>query len=106
MKVFEDATGNIFVSNPIAPKADPRMKTETFTRDRAQNEMIGLSAEDNTESIIKPLGSFNDRAVEDVAEEIVQFSGPCPNCQVICETNMKVTGNCYLIINVIYSINH
>lgn len=72
------------------------MKTEMFTRDQAQNEMIGLSTGDNTESIIKPLGSFNDTAVNDVAEEIVQFSGPCPNCQVICETNMKVTGNCFL----------
>jgi len=89
--VFEDATGNIFVSNPVAPLADPRMQTEMFTRDSAQDEMIGLSAEDNAESMIKPLGTFNDSSVNNINDEIVQFSGPCPNCQSICETNMKVT---------------
>lgn len=93
MQVFEDATGNIFVSNPVAPLADPRMQTEMFTRDSEQNEMIGLSSENNSESMIKPLGSFNDTAVNEINDEIVQFSGPCPNCQAICETNMKVTGN-------------
>ncbi|XP_050061958.1 zinc finger protein ZPR1 [Aphis gossypii] len=95
MMVFEDATGNIFVSNPVAPLADPRMQTEMFTRDSAQNEMIGLSAQDNAQdnaqSMIKPLGTFNDSSVNNMNDEIVQFSGPCPNCQAICETNMKVT---------------
>lgn len=62
-------------------------------RDSAQNEMIGLSTENETENMIKPLGSFNESAVTEIAEEIVQFSNPCPNCQAICETNMKVTGN-------------
>lgn len=70
------------------------MKTEVFARDSAQNEMIGLSAENNSESIIKPLGSFNNASVNNMNDEIVQFSNPCPNCQAICETNMKVTGNC------------
>jgi zinc finger protein len=79
----------------MAPLNDPRMQTEVFTRDSAQNEMIGLSAENNSESIIKPLGSFNDSSVNNMNDEIVQFSNPCPNCQAICETNMKVTGNYY-----------
>lgn len=83
----------MFVSNPVAPQADPRMQTSTFIRDNAQNEMIGLSAENNTESIIKPLGSFNDASVDNITDEVVQFSVPCPNCQKQCETNMKVTGN-------------
>lgn len=87
------------MSNPVAPQADPRMQTEMFTRDNAQNEMIGLSAENNSESIIKPLGSFNDASVNNMNDEIVQFSNPCPNCQTICETNMKVTGNCYSFFN-------
>lgn len=91
--MFEDATGNMFVSNPLAPQTDPRMVTESFTRDSSQNKMIGLSEDDNAESIIRPLGSFNDASVNNVADEIVQFSGPCPNCQLTCETNMKVTGN-------------
>jgi len=71
------------------------MKTEMFTRDSAQDEMIGLSAEQDTtnqQSIIKPLGTFNDSSVNNMNDEIVQFSDPCPNCQSICETNMKVTG--------------
>ncbi|XP_025191238.1 zinc finger protein ZPR1 isoform X2 [Melanaphis sacchari] len=91
MMVFEDATGNIFVSNPVAPLVDPRMQTEMFTRDSAQDEMIGLAAENNAESIIKPLGTFNESSVNNTCDEIVQFSNPCPNCQSICETNMKVT---------------
>lgn len=71
------------------------MKTEMFTRDSAQDKMIGLSAEQDTtdqQSIIKPLGTFNDSSVNNMNDEIVQFSDPCPNCQSICETNMKVTG--------------
>jgi len=72
------------------------MQTEMFTRDSAQDEMIGLSAQDNAQdnaqSIIKPLGTFNDSSVNNLNDEIVQFSGPCPNCQAICETNMKLTG--------------
>jgi len=68
------------------------MQTEMFTRDSAQDEIIGLTAEDNAQSIIKPLGTFNDSSVNNMNDEIVQFSGPCPNCQSICETNMKVTG--------------
>ncbi|VVC34773.1 Zinc finger, ZPR1-type [Cinara cedri] len=89
--VFEDVTGNIFVSNPYAPSADPRMKIESFNRDSTQNEMIGLATENQTENIIKPLGSFNESAVTEIADEIVQFNNPCPNCYAICETNMKVT---------------
>jgi len=74
------------------------MEIEMFTRDRIQNEMIGLSAEPDSESIIKPLGSFNDAAISNVDDEIIQFSNPCSNCQMICETNMKLTGNSYFII--------
>jgi len=77
----------------VAPQADPRMETEMFTRDNDQNKMIGLSAENNEESMIKPLGSFNDTSVKNDCDEIVQFTGPCPNCQKTCETNMKLTGN-------------
>lgn len=95
--MFEDVTGNLFISNPLAPNSDPRMETETFTRDSAQNKMIGLFAEENnTESIIKPLGSFNDSSVNDLDNEIIQFNGPCPNCQTNCETNMKLTGSLFL----------
>lgn len=88
-------TGNLFVSNPNAPQNDPRMQTVKFTRDNAQNEMIGLSPD--TESIIKPLGSFNENYL-DITNEIVQFRNPCPNinCKSMCETNMKVTGNSLL----------
>lgn len=64
-----------------------------FTRDETQNEMIGLSTENHKESIIKPLGSFNDTSVKNESDEIVQFTGPCPNCQKTCETNMKLTGS-------------
>lgn len=83
-------TGNLFLSNPNAPQIDPRMQTVKFTRDNAQNEMIGLSTD--TESLTKPLGSFNESCLE-MTNEIVQFKNPCPNCKSMCETNMKVTGN-------------
>lgn len=85
----------------MAPQTDPRMETEMFSRNNEQNEMIGLSAENNSESIIKPLGSFNDASVNNLTDEIVQFNNPCPNCQTICETNMKVTGKCLFIINIL-----
>lgn len=71
------------------------MQTTMFNRDKTQNEMIGLSVEDNSESMIKPLGSFNDSSVNNIIDEVVQFTVPCPNCQKSCETNMKVTGNYY-----------
>lgn len=75
------------------------MVTEEFTRDPAHNKMIGLSEEEiseENENTIKPLGSFNDASVNNVADEIVQFNGPCPNCEAVCETNMKVTGKFFL----------
>jgi hypothetical protein len=68
------------------------MQTVMFTRDSTQDEMIGLTVQDNAQSIIKPIGTFNDSSVNNMNDEIVQFNGPCPNCQSICETNMKVTG--------------
>jgi len=89
--IFEDATGNIFVSNPMAPQADPRMVTTMFTRNSDQNKMIGLSEENNEKSIIKPLGTFDDVSINNTTDEVVQFNNPCPNCKAICETNMKVT---------------
>lgn len=94
----------MFVSNPNAPLEDPRMKIKSFIRDSAQNEMIGLSTKNKTENIIKPLGSFNESAVTDITDEIVQFNNPCPNCQAICETNMKVTGNYYFCLLFGYKI--
>ncbi|XP_050530451.1 zinc finger protein ZPR1 [Daktulosphaira vitifoliae] len=91
LMIFEDATGNIFISNPIAPQADPRMHSNFFIRSKDQNIMIGLSTEDSQESMIKPLGSFNDASVANITDEIVQFNVPCPNCNKSCDTNMKVT---------------
>lgn len=54
--------------------------------------MIGLSTEDSQDTMIKPLGSFNDASVANLTDEVVQFNVPCPNCNKMCDTNMKVTG--------------
>ncbi|XP_050438434.1 zinc finger protein ZPR1 [Adelges cooleyi] len=102
---FEDATGNLFISNPNAPQADPRMHSIAFTRNNEQNTMIGLAAENTQDSMIKPLGSFNDEAVNNINDEVVQFNGPCPNCTQMCDTNMKVTDIPYFKQVVIMATN-
>ena len=38
-------------------------------------------------------GSMAENEEVDLRNEVVQFHNNCPNCNAICETNMKITGN-------------
>lgn len=39
--LLEDISGNSFIENPLAPAADPQLKTSYFTRSQQQNEQLG-----------------------------------------------------------------
>ena len=43
--VLDDPSGNSFVENPFAPRADPRMRVRHYVRTQEQCAMLGLNAE-------------------------------------------------------------
>ncbi|EDW58040.1 zinc finger protein ZPR1 [Drosophila virilis] len=89
--LLEDISGNSFIENPLAPASDPQLKMGHFTRTQAQNEQLGLYDQNHEEqNLLKPMaeGEWN---IENLHGEVLQFATNCPNCQVPCETNMKLT---------------
>lgn len=113
--ILEDASGNAFIENFLAPSTDPQMKTSYFTRTKEQDHMLGLfdlnevkesgegSEEKPGDAVIEPEsvkeedrnrlrmipdGSF---PLEEFDKEVLQFRTECPDCGAACETNMKVT---------------
>ncbi|XP_016996274.2 zinc finger protein ZPR1 [Drosophila takahashii] len=89
--LLEDISGNSFVENPLAPAADPQLKTSHFKRTREQNELLGLYEQNHEEQhLLKPIAE-DAWPIESLHGEVLQFPTNCPNCQAPCETNMKLT---------------
>lgn len=44
IKIVDDPSGNSFVENKLAPKADPNLTVEYYERSEDQNKQLGLSA--------------------------------------------------------------
>lgn len=99
--ILTDASGDCFIENFMAPSSDPNMRITHFDRTKEQNELLGLfvqeegeqngvkekSSQDNVLKMI-PAGSF---PLEEFNNEVMQFKTNCPDCQVTCDTNMKLT---------------
>ena len=89
------------MENPCAPRKDPGIEIVRFSRSTDQNHILGIytSHEVGIESENTKTSSTGllrkieggDFTLEDLHGEVLQFSTPCPNCGVECETNMKVT---------------
>uniref|UniRef100_A0A1B6BZW2 Zinc finger ZPR1-type domain-containing protein n=1 Tax=Clastoptera arizonana TaxID=38151 RepID=A0A1B6BZW2_9HEMI len=89
--IFEDISGNSFVSNPNAPYKDHGCENHLFVRDKDQDHVLGIytsSEISNESSTAFPTSNFT---LEDLNSEVLQFQTNCPNCTAPCNTNMKVT---------------
>lgn len=83
--VLDDPTGNSFIENPRAPEKDPKMEIKRYARTLEQSKLIGVVADDVTESSNPLLDQLSAQ------NEILQFAINCSNCTSPCFTNMKVT---------------
>ncbi|XP_059477370.1 zinc finger protein ZPR1 [Neocloeon triangulifer] len=86
--IFEDISGNCFVENPNAPATDPGTTHKYFTRTTEQDAILGIYMEETTPAM-------SDKDPSDVLlelqSEVLQFGTNCPECNVPCITNMKLT---------------
>lgn len=80
--VLVDPSGNSFVENLCSPQTDPQMKIAHYKRSKADNEFLGLSQESEEE--------MDRKQLFDAKDEVVTFKTNCPNCNALCDTNMKV----------------
>lgn len=106
--ILSDASGNCFIENFLAPSSDPNMRITHFDRNKEQNELLGLFVQEQSEQnrdvekveekekqgekenvlTMIPAGAF---PLEEFNKEVLQFKTGCPDCRVICDTNMKIT---------------
>jgi len=83
---IRDPTGNSFVENLFAPKEDPALKIQKFSRTLEEMKMLGLVADDATE--IPEELRMTDEVKKD---EVLTFPTNCDQCQSPAETRMKMT---------------
>jgi len=98
--LLDDISGDAHIENPNAPHADAQVTVTHFTRTKEQNHLLGMfeqeelneTAESKEEdhAMLKPIaeGSW---PLEELHGEVLQFKTNCPECAVMCDTNMKLT---------------
>jgi len=85
--ILEDPTGNSFIENPCAPKADPLLKIEYYIRSKEDEDLLGITD-------IKE-GSQNDneeekhQVVQNEESEVITFDAMCNACGKEAVCNMK-----------------
>lgn len=84
--IVDDPSGDSFIENPDAPKRDPKLAITHYKRDSEQNERLGIYEDADIEE-----GMIDDNKHIDMTDEVLKFKNNCPNCNAICETNMKLT---------------
>ncbi|XP_062995147.1 zinc finger protein ZPR1 [Elgaria multicarinata webbii] len=80
--VLDDPSGNSFVENPHAPRRDEALVVTHYRRTAHQAAMLGIEAEESKEN--------STDSVDDLRNEVLQFSTNCPECNAPASTNMKV----------------
>ncbi len=108
--ILDDPSGDSFLENPHAPSKDPNMTVVHYKRNKEQNELLGLDVKTIIYSqknlhlfcaiFMFSFIDFKDEAEQkavaeeevDLKNEVVQFHSNCPNCNAVCDTNMKLTG--------------
>jgi len=94
--VLEDCTGNSFMENPHAPRADPNMQIGFYKRSKEENEKLGISLPDDDldndadllHQHLEDLAVKNDNF--NVKEEVMEFPTNCERCHQPCITKMKL----------------
>jgi zinc finger protein len=108
--IMDDPAGNSFVENPMAPKADPYLKSEKYYRTPNQDMSLGLQPSEqaveagkiddanpehkNIANVGKGKHSIetdkkNDREAVG-RQEVIKFETQCPHCHILSETDMCV----------------
>ncbi|XP_051788222.1 zinc finger protein ZPR1 isoform X2 [Erpetoichthys calabaricus] len=82
--IIDDPSGNSFVENPFAPRADEVLSVTHYERNAQQNLQLGIKVGINVEQ--EQLGN----KIEDMRNEVLQFNTNCPECNAPASTNMKL----------------
>lgn len=93
--IFEDISGNCRIENPHVPHADHAVSTIHFNRTTDQDHVLGMFTQEELkepvkEGVLQPIAE-DEWKLEELHGEVLQFHTNCPECNVPCETNMKVT---------------
>lgn len=93
--IVDDPSGNSFIENPLAPAADPAMKILNYERSTDQNHTLALYTEEELKEaddpVLQKVKVDDPLDEEKLKEEVLKFSTNCPDCNALCDTNMKVT---------------
>uniref|UniRef100_A0A0P4VRW4 Zinc finger ZPR1-type domain-containing protein n=1 Tax=Scylla olivacea TaxID=85551 RepID=A0A0P4VRW4_SCYOL len=115
--IIDDPTGNSFVENPKALMEDPQLKRTLYKRTKEQNEILGITdeeedVEENAETDRTPDAEEEESELslteettseakddpeslkddpESIKDEVLVFSTLCDRCSRPASTNMKVT---------------
>ncbi|KAG1699386.1 Zinc finger protein ZPR1 [Nymphon striatum] len=85
--IVEDASGNCYIENPLAPKIDPEISISYFERTHKQDVMLGLSEEDDNNKDEK----VTENEPINTEEDVLEFPVNCYQCNVPATTKMKIT---------------
>ncbi|XP_045525587.1 zinc finger protein ZPR1 [Pieris brassicae] len=96
---LEDTSGNTFIENPDAPKKDPRCDATEFKRTTEQDHKLGIftrqevsnGSQEPIPGSITPADPSQGCYDRLAADEVLQFSTNCPDCNAPADTNMKIT---------------
>ncbi|KAK2587606.1 hypothetical protein KPH14_003733 [Odynerus spinipes] len=87
--VFKDISGNCYVENPNVPLKDLGCTVAYFKRTEEENHLLGIYDE-NEDALLKPIEE-GEYTLEDIEGEVLSFPTNCPECNIPCKTNMKMT---------------
>jgi zinc finger protein len=90
-KVLEDISGNCFVENPYIPSNDKGATMKYFPRTSEQDKILGIYEEQSTKGVSGLSDQNPSDVLLDLQSEVFQFGTNCPDCNVPCTTNMKLT---------------
>ena len=86
---LEDPTGNSFIENPIAPKEDPQLKTEHYTRSIADEDLLGITEMRANNQENSDNEEIENPVVANETSEIMTFEAMCNACGKEAVCNMK-----------------
>lgn len=96
--ILDDPSGNSFMENPYAPNVDKDMTIHYYVRTREQDEQLGLLEQEDAQQGAEKEAVTEKKEVKekkkeeffDGKTEVATFKTNCPNCNVPCDTNMKL----------------
>ncbi len=93
--VLDDPSGNSYIENLCAPRADPKIVIRTYWRTKEQDAALGLTtheAPEGEEGKEETVETADNGLGLDLAHEVHTFHGNCSRCNVPCETKMHMLG--------------